>query len=93
MLQPVNHWLFQVANSCLFLSFVSLDILLLRIVLAIGSLFFILWGALILDVSLDTVLWNSVFLALNTGFAVQIIYSRRPINFLRIEHEHLYQVI
>ena len=93
MVLPANHWLYQLANVCLFFSFVSSDALFLRIVLAIAGLLFVLWGSVVLDTSLDTCLWNAVFLAINTIFAVKIIFSRRPIQFQRVEHERLYNVL
>lgn len=93
MLLPANHWLFQLANASLFFSFISYDLLVLRVVLAVAALFFMLWGALILDYSLDTILWNAVFFLINLTFAVRIAYSRRPIHFDRIEHERLYKVL
>eukprot|EP00048_Salpingoeca_helianthica_P000317 m.40786 g.40786 ORF g.40786 m.40786 type:complete len:110 (-) comp10395_c1_seq1:454-783(-) len=93
MLLPPNHWLFQLANASLFLSYISYDLLFLRLVLAVAALLFLLWGALVLDYSLDTILWNLVFLVINLTFAVRIAYSRRPISFERIEHERLYKVL
>ncbi len=91
ILQP-NSWLFQMANVCLFFSYISTDILILRIVLAIAALFFLLWGAIDLDVALDTCLWNGIFMLINTAFAIQIMYTRRPVRFARPEHEDLYTV-
>eukprot|EP00164_Ancoracysta_twista_P004225 GFYU01005690.1.p1 GENE.GFYU01005690.1~~GFYU01005690.1.p1 ORF type:complete len:518 (-),score=98.48 GFYU01005690.1:353-1906(-) len=91
VLLPANHGLFQAANSFLFLSYVSRDVLQLRLVLAFAAIFFMLWSGLILDFSLDTFLWNFVFGIINSIQAVLLIYQRRPIKFDRPEHEDLYE--
>ncbi|XP_022665271.1 blood vessel epicardial substance-like [Varroa jacobsoni] len=69
---PTNHILFHFANVCLFLSYaVPSDIqglLYLRVVLFFASLFFALWGWLVLC-ALDTFMWNAIFTVMN---AVQI---------------------
>ena len=89
---PANHVLFQIANIFLFLSYLSVNLLYLRIVLALAGLFFAIWylallmhlitrAIFVLRISLDTALWNSVFMAINIYRAVQIIYKSRPIEF------------
>lgn len=78
-LLPANSWLFQVANFFLLLSYLSVNLMFLRVVLILASLSFVFWGAFLLvrccspkvpgSYSLDTILWNSVFTLLN---AVQV---------------------
>lgn len=51
-----NHWLFQLANVFLFLSYLVPDLLFLRVALALAGISFVLWGALILK-TVDTVVW------------------------------------
>jgi len=53
-----QHWLFQLANVFLFLSYVIPSILALRLLLACAGLSFLLWGWLVLPFSIDTVIWN-----------------------------------
>ena len=89
---PANHWLFQMANCCLAISYVVGDILILRSLLAVAALCFALWGGLVLNVALDTVLWNSVFVVLNCLQAAKIIYMRRPIKFEHPMHDEIYEV-
>jgi hypothetical protein len=50
----------------------------LRIVLMLAGLFFVLWGSLALSViALDTVIWNSLFCAINAARTAQLIWERR----------------
>lgn len=73
-----NHWLFQLANTCLLLSYASKDLLMLRIVLMLAGLFFVLWGSLALTVvALDTVIWNSIFCLINAARITQLVWERR----------------
>lgn len=78
-----SSWLFQAANVGLLLSYAAFNILWLRICLALASLFFIAWGLTAFEgaIVLDTVIWNSVFAAINLAHAGKILYDRRPIEF------------
>ena len=78
-----GHFLFQLANVFLLLSYLGYDVLFLRVVLGAGSLCFVLWAVFVLEVALDTALWNTAFLIINAVYAAQIAYSRRPITFER----------
>jgi len=80
-LLPPQHWLFQVANFCLFMSYIMFNILYLRILLATASFFFVLWCILVLQVSLDGTLWNFVFLIINIGHVTKMLYDKRPLKF------------
>jgi Popeye protein conserved region len=86
-----NTVLFQFANFFLFLSYLTANILFLRVTLAAASLCFILWGAFDLGdgeiIFIDTVVWNSVFMILNVGHTIYILYQMRPITFSREEYE------
>jgi hypothetical protein len=90
-IQEANHALFQCANACLFLSYLATDLLFLRFSLALASAFFVAWAIDVLDVSLDTALWNSVFLVLNVYKGAMIMYNRRPIVFDDEALEKLYE--
>lgn len=87
---PAGHWLFQAAQVFLFLSYVASDVLVLRTVLCLASVCFVLWAVLVLDVALDTALWNVVFAVINGYYAVALAYARRPIKFARPEHDAVY---
>jgi len=90
-LLPANSWLFQIANCFLAISYVVPDLLVLRICLACAGLCFTLWGGIVLNVSVDTVVWNAVFCIINSAKAVQLIILRRPIKFTEPEHEEIYK--
>ena len=89
-LLPINHWLFQCANFFLFLSYIATGLIQLRLTIMCASLFFMLWGLLILNTSLDTVLWNLGFFVCNAYMVTRLIYSRRPIAFDQAYHEEIY---
>lgn len=89
-INDANHWLFQLANSFLFMSYLSKDVLVLRVVLMGAGLSFVLWGSLILKVAVDTVVWNAIFTVINAYRAAEVAWSRRPIKFDCPEHETLY---
>ena len=93
MAPPANHWLFQCANSCLLLSYSARDVLILRVLLMCAGVFFVLWGGIILEGSVDTITWNSLFTAINALRATEVAWSRRPIRFERPEHEEIYQQV
>lgn len=81
VVQPANHWLFQIANGFLLLSYLMIEILYLRVLLAAAMFFFTTWGLVILRVSVDTTVWNFVFLTINIGHIIKILYDRRPLKF------------
>lgn len=88
-----NHWLFQLANLCLLLSYSAKDVLILRVLLMGAGLFFVLWGSIVLSVSVDTVAWNSVFTIINAYRATEVAWSRRPVKFDREEHDKIYNQV
>ena len=88
---PANHWLFQLANTCLLLSYASKDVLALRVLLMLAGLFFVVWGSLAFPkIAIDTVSWNTIFCVLNAYRGSQIAWQRRPIHFEQEEHEEIY---
>ena len=91
---PAGHWLFQVANTFLLLSYASKDVLTLRVVLMLATLCFLLWGSIALAaLAVDTVIWNSIFCMINLFRVTQLIWERRPIQFDRDEHEEVYTAL
>lgn len=90
---PPNHFLFQLANAFLFLSYLAPvgihGLLYLRTCLMIGSLFFALWGWIILC-AFDTFLWNAVFTVINLIHVAVILYILRPVKF-SAELERVYR--
>ncbi|KNC56257.1 blood vessel epicardial substance [Thecamonas trahens ATCC 50062] len=83
---PPNHVLFQIANILLLASYASPNIFVLRCILAASSVFWVLWAWLILDVAVDTVIYNMMYLVLNLGHLAYLLYLRRPISF---DSDHL----
>ena len=79
VVQPPSHWLYQMANAFLLLSYLSPNLLALRLLLAGGCLCFALWGLLVLAVSVDTVVWNAFFCLVNLVQAGLLVYSMRPV--------------
>ncbi|RWS20607.1 Blood vessel epicardial substance-like protein [Leptotrombidium deliense] len=83
-----NHPLFQFASGFLLLSYLAptgiYGLLYLRCCLTIASLFYTLWGWLILC-SIDTSLWNLVFTFINAIYVAIIIFKINP--FIRFPHD------
>lgn len=81
---PINHLYFQLANTCLFLSYLApaglWGLIYLRGVLAVASIFFALWGWVILC-AFDTFLWNAFFTLINLVHGVYLLCSLRPVRF------------
>lgn len=81
---PINHVYFQLANSFLFLSYLApaglYGLLYLRLMLAIGSAFFAIWGWMILC-AFDTFLWNALFFLINVVHGILLLFSLRPVRF------------
>ncbi|XP_046848868.1 popeye domain-containing protein 3-like isoform X2 [Xenia sp. Carnegie-2017] len=81
---PANHFFFHCANFCLLLSYACPPtfngLIYLRISLGFASLFFALWGWIILC-SLDTFLWNFIFFIGNFLHLFYVFYCRRTKKF------------
>ncbi|GFY62099.1 blood vessel epicardial substance-A [Trichonephila inaurata madagascariensis] len=90
---PPNHILFQIANVFLFLSYLAPvgihGLLYLRTCLMIGSIFFALWGWVVLC-ALDTFIWNAVFTLINFIHVIILLYMLRPVK-LSKELEEIYK--
>lgn len=76
--QEPNHWLFQLANAFLLVSYVSVNVAMLRLALLFAGASFALWGWFVLDVSLDTFLWNAVFVVINAAQLMRVLIRARP---------------
>lgn len=80
-LEPAN-WSFQLANFFLLISYVSPNVLFLRVTLCFGGLWFAIWAATFsAGVLGETLLWNSIFTLINLHHAIVLFYGRRPITF------------
>ena len=92
---PINHIYFQLANSFLFLSYLApaglYGLIYLRLMLAIGSAFFAIWGWIILC-AFDTFLWNAFFLLINIVHVIYLLFSMRPVRFDKQVEEVNYQL-
>ncbi|XP_046456627.1 blood vessel epicardial substance-like [Daphnia pulex] len=88
---PINHIYFQLANSFLFLSYLApaglYGLIYLRLMLAIGSAFFAIWGWFILC-AFDTFLWNAFFLLINVVHVIYLLCSLKPPKFDKQVEEH-----
>lgn len=65
----------------------------LRFVLASASLCIFLWSLLILNISLDTCVWQGVFFIINIFHGSYLLWKLRPIKFKSQEFEDLYQQV
>ena len=79
VIQPPSHWLYHLANIFLLFSYLSPNLLVLRILLAAGCLCFALWGLLVLDISIDTTVYNGFFFLINTAHALYLAYQLKPV--------------
>jgi hypothetical protein len=67
------------------------DLLILRFVLALASVFLAIWAVLILNIAVDTLCWNCVFFVLNFGHGCLLLYQMRPVKFKNDELEAVYE--
>lgn len=93
---PLNHYLFQLANICLVVTYFappnSLNgLFLLRLSLALAGIFFGVWGGLIIC-ALDTCIWNILFAIGNIIHMCYIFFKIRPRKFDE-ENEQLYTTV
>lgn len=88
---PIHHWLYHVANCFLAISYLCTNILVLRLILFTASVCFVIWSALILGFSVDTVIYNSIFAIVNAIQAAIILYQRYPMQFVSPQHELVYK--
>lgn len=88
---PVGHWLFQLAQLLLLLSYLTTSVLILRTLLACAALCFVLWAWLVLAIAVDTTIWNIIFCVINTIQALILLLQKRPIKFKHSPHERIYQ--
>ena len=79
VIQPPSHWLYHLANIFLLISYLSPNLLALRLLLAAGCLCFALWGALVLAISIDTTVYNAFFCLINLAQAGWLVYGMRPV--------------
>lgn len=86
---PASHFLFQIANVFIFLSYIQLNLIGLRLTLLIGSFFYGLWALIILEISGDTFLWNVCHIIINAALVIPLIVNAWPVR-LRGEEKDIY---
>ncbi|KAL4233329.1 hypothetical protein ACF0H5_008011 [Mactra antiquata] len=80
-----QHAVFQLSNLCILISFLTpirfkYHFFFLRIMLNFGFLIFIIWSAAFVCMP-DVVIWNSVFIVINSGYIIYIGYMEVPVRF------------
>ena len=91
--KDAQHLLYQLANLCIGVAFLiptsfTYHVLCLRGLLALGSLFVLIWGASQVC-HLDVLVWYLIFLLVNSGQLAYAAYSSWPVP-LRPELEELF---
>ncbi|OWF52518.1 blood vessel epicardial substance-A-like [Mizuhopecten yessoensis] len=94
--QEVQHALFQLANLCLVLSFLTPTnfhhhAFFLRFILGFGYLFFSIWAGIFVCMP-DVLSWNCLFFVVNTGHLSLLLYRMFPTRF-RSELDELYSKV
>ncbi|ETO22837.1 hypothetical protein RFI_14355 [Reticulomyxa filosa] len=88
---PVNSVTFQLANVFLLISYMCTNILWLRIVLTLATTFLMVWaGTFPFGKMVDVFMWNMVMMLINLRHSIVLLSQRRPAQFDRPEHEHIY---
>jgi CRP-like cAMP-binding protein len=90
VLFPPNAWLYQLAMSLYFVSYLSSNILVLRFVLATASLCLFLWAFFVINIGLDTCIWNAVFFLINVCHGGYLLWMMRDVKFKSQEFEDVY---
>jgi blood vessel epicardial substance len=79
-----HHLYYQIGNAFLLLAFLapnsSCGMLMLRCFLIIGCILLSMWGYLI-ECSMDTVIWSTLFLIVNVVYGAVLICRLRPVKF------------
>lgn len=78
---PPNHWLWYVAQVLLGGSFIASSMLALRLLLATGFFFLLVWSAQILRISVDSVIFSGLYCCINLAQAALIVWNRRHVKF------------
>lgn len=78
---PPENVTYQLANAALILSYMTTNIILLRMFLTIGAFLFTSWGLFVLKVSIDTTVWNGIFVIINFYQLVRLLLAKRPVKF------------
>lgn len=91
--QEAQHTLFQLANLCMVVSFLTpasfrFHVLFLRCLLLLAFLLFLLWAGLFICMP-DVLGWNLVFFLLNGAHIVWLLYRHLPSR-LPVSHTALY---
>ncbi|XP_077455919.1 popeye domain-containing protein 1 isoform X2 [Stigmatopora argus] len=96
--EQTHHLLFHLGNMSLLLGLVipttlGLHMILLRLLLATGCVFFIAWATLY-RCNMDAMVWNVVFLVVNFMHLCFLLYKRRPIKIdrdLRLVYKRMFE--
>jgi hypothetical protein len=75
---PAGCWAFQLANACIAIALFQTDILMLRLMFVFAAIFFMLFGGVCLNISLDTIAWNILFGFIHVRTLVPLILDRIP---------------
>ncbi|KAL5010286.1 hypothetical protein ScPMuIL_012591, partial [Solemya velum] len=80
--QDAQHALFQLANLCMVISFLTpssfkYHMFFLRFMMSLGFIFFVLWAGFVICMP-DVLIWNGVFFLVNLGFVIYLGYHVLP---------------
>lgn len=80
--QDAQHALFQLANLCMVISFLTpssfkYHMFFLRFMMSLGFIFFVLWAGFVICMP-DVLAWNGAFFLVNLGFVIYLGYHVLP---------------
>ena len=89
---PINSVFFQTANLLGLLCFIQLDMMYLRMVRICSDIFFVLFGIFTLYIGLDAIIWNLLFVVVDTVYLIPLVKQRMPIK-LSKQEEAFYKTV
>ena len=89
---PLNGWYFQTSNILRLLCFIQLDMMYLRILRIFSDIFFMLFGIFQLYIGIDVVIWNTLFIIVDTIYLIPLVKQRMPVK-LSKQEEAFYKTV
>ena len=87
---PANHYLYQIASSFIFLAYIQIHLIGLRLTLLSAGVFYCTWAIYVLNISGDTFLWNLMHILINGVLVIPLIINAWP-TILKGEEKEIYE--
>jgi hypothetical protein len=69
----IGHWTFHVSNWLFLISYIQMNIIIVRLLLLAGSVFYFSFGLFVLHYSIDTTVWNAIHIITHIIYLIPAI--------------------